>query len=93
MLRVNDSVAAGLIASFSKAGAGDAVFSAPAGGTLPWLRAAVVARPAAALGGYAAAYLTLQALSMPGCALLNAAAGAALGVGLALPLVAALTGK
>ena len=93
VLRVNESLAAGIISSLSNAAGPTTggLLSAPAGGALPWLRAAVVARPVAVLGGYAVAYLTLQALSMPGCALLNAVAGAALGVGLALPLVAALT--
>jgi hypothetical protein len=93
VLRLNEPLAAAFISSFStkpSASApppsGSLALLLTPGSALPWLRSAIAARPAAVLGGYAAAYLTLQTLSIPGCTILDAAAGATLGVGVALPL-------
>lgn len=86
-LRLNEPLVAAMVSSFTA----DTSTPLVAGGltpetALPWLRATVALRPGAAIVGYVAIYLTLQVLSIPGSALLNAMAGATLGIGLALPL-------
>ena len=53
-------------------------------------QAMLAARPAATAAGFVALYLALQTLSLPGCTLLNMAAGAAVGPGAAFPMVSLL---
>lgn len=88
VLRVNEPLAATLVSSFANETNkhASAIGGVTVGTALPWMRATIVARPGATFGGYVATYLVMQMLSVPGCAALNAAAGATLGVGLALPL-------